>query len=181
MVLFVFVIVAEATIGAHQGPHVVVKGGGSGGGGDALGGQRTVVCDRTAARVGCVAVGVEFGEFDHASIMEDPDPAIEDVAGYLDPGAGQATGRFPEPAVGLNDVIGRHFPGLANHEAAVEVGGVFGEAKGTSRLPALPGGVASQGLVGGVVVAVEEVAEAQREGARVRIDVGGAPSRDRST
>ena len=40
--------------------------------------------------------------------LEGPDetPAIEDVAGHLDPATGHATGRFPEPAFQLDDVVG---------------------------------------------------------------------------
>ena len=63
----------------------------------------------------------------------------------------------------------------AHHEAAVQVGVVGRKAQLASLLPALTrGGVLAQSLVRGVVVAVQEVAQAQCECLAGGVHVGGA-------
>ena len=119
-------------------------------------------------------VRIELGELDHAALVEDPQTAVEDVADHLEPGACEATRHLPQAAVFFEDVVGRDLARVAHDEAAVEVGLVVGEAQGAAGLPALPWGVALQGLVGCVVVAVEEVAKAKGQGAEIGIHVGGA-------
>jgi len=96
--------------------------------------------------------GVELGQLDHSTLVEDPEAAIEDVSDDLHPAVAQSPRRFPEAAVHFDDVVGGHLARLAHDEAAVELVLVIGEAQGASLLPTLPGGVAVEGLVRGVVL-----------------------------
>jgi len=82
----------------------------------------------------------------------DPEAAVEDMAHDLDVLVAQSPGRFPEAAVHFDDVVAGHLARLAHDEAAVELVLVIGEAQGASLLPTLPGGVAVEGLVRGVVL-----------------------------
>ena len=69
----------------------------------------------------------------------------------------------------------------AHHEAAVPIGVVGGEAQIASLLPALTrGGIGAQGLVWSVVVALQEVAQAERECLASGVPTSAAPSRERS-
>ena len=63
------------------------------------------------------------------------------------PGDAGQHGLFP-----VCDPAERDATRLYEHGPAVEVGLVVGETQGASLLPALPGAVASEGFVGGVVL-----------------------------
>ena len=61
--------------------------------------------------------------------------------------------------------------------SAVEISLIFGETQGASCLPALPRRIACKRLVGGVVVAVKEVAKSKGQGVTIRIDLEAAVQR----
>ena len=120
-------------------------------------------------------MGIQLGQLDHAPLVLNPQPPVEHVARHLDPTAGAAARRFPQPTVGLDDVIVGDLVHGAHHEAAIQIGLVGGEAQLPSLLPALArGSVLAERLVRGVVVAVQEVAQAQRECLASGVHVGGA-------
>ena len=133
-----------------------------------------------AARIGGVGVRVEHCQFDHATVVQDPQAVVEQVTSDLDLLACGAARRFPLPPVGFDDVVGRHLVQGAHHETAMQVGVVFGEAQDAALLPALPRRVAVQGLVRGVVVEAQKVAQPQVSAAQSG-STSTAPSRARKT
>jgi len=147
----VFVVrFGEAPLGIDQGPEVLCEGEVGGGGGYALRGHGTVGGGGAAS--GGIGVGLKLSQLDPSPLVQDPEAAVEDVADDLDPAVAEPPRRLPQATVHFDDVVGGHLARLTHDEATVEIGLVVGEAQGASLLPALLGGVASEGFVGGIVL-----------------------------
>ena len=155
--------IAIAAVGVDQRAQVVGVGDAGRGGRQFVavlaGGRLRRVAG--AARRGRVGLRIHLGELDHAPLVLNPPPTVEHVARHLDPTGCAAARRFPQPTVGLDDMIVGDLVHGAHYEAAVQIGVVGGEAQTPSLLPALArGDILAQGLVRGVVVALQEVVQA---------------------
>ena len=136
-----------------------------------------MVIANVAARCGCVGVHIKLGELHHAALVQDPISVVQKVSGHFGPGATQTPRRLPELAIDLDNVIGGDLAWFAYDEAAIEIRMIFGESQRASCFPALPGRVAGKRLVGGIIIAVDEVTNSQGQRVAVRIDLDATVQR----